>query len=293
MRTFKRILKWVGIVLLVLVLILAVWIGPRTYSALNPSHEHDRVAPAIPASFPHPAVLVFSKTNGFRHDDAIKAGGVMFRELAAKNGWSVFQTENGAVFTPELLSRFQAVVWSNASGDVLADDQRAALRGWIENGGGFVAIHAAGDSSHKFWGWYTSDVIGAKFVGHSLWPHLAQATVHVEAAGHPVMAGLPAAWNREDEWYSFDRSVRGKPGFRVLATVDEATYKRGGPGSAKLAMGKDHPIVWAHCLAKGRVLYSALGHTGESYDEAPFRTLVTNAVIWAMRREPCDVEKAE
>jgi len=293
MRTFKRILKWFGIVLLVLVLILAVWIGPMTYSALYPSHEHDKVAPAVPASFPHPAVLVFSKTNGFRHDEAIKAGEAMFRELAAQNGWSVYQTENGAVFTPDVLSRFQAVVWSNASGDVLADDQRAALRSWIENGGGFVAIHAAGDSSHEFWAWYTSEVIGAKFVGHSLWPHLAQATVNVEATAHPVMAGLPAIWTREDEWYSFDRSVRDKPGFRVLATLDESTYKRGGPGSAKLTMGKDHPIVWAHCLGKGRVLYSALGHTGESYSEAPFRRLVTNAVAWAMVREPCNAEKAE
>ena len=293
MRTFKQTLKWIGIVLLVLVLILAVWIGPRTYSALNPSREHDKMAPAVPDSFPHPAVLVFSKTNGFRHDEAIEAGNAMFRELAVQNGWSVYQTENGAVFSPELLTRFKAVVWSNASGDVLAGDQRAVLRSWIENGGGFVAIHAAGDGSHEFWGWYTSEVIGTKFVGHSLWPHLAQATVNIEAGDHPAMAGLPAIWIREDEWYSFDRSVRGKPGFRVLATLDESTYERGGPGSDKLTMGKDHPILWARCLAKGRVLYSAMGHTGESFGETQMRRLVTNAVTWAMGREPCNAEKAE
>ncbi len=293
MRTFKKILKWALIALLVLVLGLALWIGPMTYSALYPSHEHDKVQPAVPASFPQPAVLVFSKTNGFRHGEAIDASKPMFRELAAKQGWSVFETDNGAVASPELLSRFQVVVWNNASGDMLSDPQRAALRAWIEAGGGFIAIHAAGDSSHESWAWYVSDVIGAKFVGHSLWPHLAMATVHVEGGGHPVVAGLPGVWNREDEWYSFDHSVRSNPGFRVLATLDEDTYKRGGPGSAKLAMGKDHPIVWSHCLAKGRVLYSALGHTGESYAEVPFRTLVTNAITWAMRREPCDAAKRE
>lgn len=293
MRMIWPILKWLLIALLLLAVALAIWIGPQAYSALYPSHEHDKVAPALPASFPHPAVLVFSKTNGFRHDEAIPAGNAMFRELAAKQGWSLYQTENGAVFTPELLSRFQAVVWSNASGDVLSADQRAALRGWIENGGGFTGIHAAGDSSHEFWGWYTAEMIGAKFVGHSLWPHLATATVQVEGNGHPVMAGLPAAWKREDEWYSFDRSVRGNKAFRVLATLDEATYERGGPGAAKLAMGKDHPIVWSRCLAKGRVLYSALGHTGASYSEPHFRTLVANAVTWAMRREPCDPVRGE
>jgi type 1 glutamine amidotransferase len=107
------------------------------------------------------------------------------------------------------------------------------------------------------------------------------------------MAGLPTVWIREDEWYSFDRSVRGKPGFRVLATVDESTYKRGGPGSAKLTMGKDHPVVWARCLGKGRVLYSAMGHTAESFGEPAMRQLVTNAVTWAQHSEPCNPEKVE
>jgi hypothetical protein len=82
-RTLKQILKWVLIALLLVILVLAIWIGPRTYSALFPSHEHDTVAPAVPASFPLGAVLVFSKTNGFRHNEAIAAGSTMFRELAA------------------------------------------------------------------------------------------------------------------------------------------------------------------------------------------------------------------
>ena len=293
MGALLRILKWILIGLLVTVIGLAIWIGPQTYDALYPSREHDKAAPAVPASFPKPAVLIFSKTNGFRHDEAIVAAGPMFRELAAKQGWSVYETENGAVFSSDVLSRFKVVVFGNASGDMLSNDQRAALQGWIEAGGGFVGIHAAGDASHKDWPWYYNQVIGTNFVGHSLWPHLAMATIHVEAVDHPVMAGLPAVWKREDEWYSFDKSVRGKQGFRVLARLDETTYERGGPGSAKLSMGKDHPIIWSHCQAKGRVLYSALGHTGESYGETPFRTLVTNAVTWAMRSEPCDPAKGD
>lgn len=293
MRIVRRLLKWLLIALLLIAVGLAIWIGPQAYSALHPSHEHDKVAPTVPAVFPHPAVLVFSKTNGFRHDEAIVAGNAMFRELGAKQGWSVFETENGAVFTPELLSRFQAVVWANVSGDALSNDQRGALRAWIEAGGGFVAIHGSGGDFVYDWKWYGDELLGAQFIGHTLWPHITQASVRIEAADHPVMAGLPAVWNREDEWYSFDRSVRGRPGFRVLATLDEASYKRGGPGSAKLAMGKDHPIVWSRCLAKGRVLYSALGHTGASYSEPNFRKLVTNAVTWAMRREPCDAARSD
>jgi type 1 glutamine amidotransferase len=211
----------------------------------------------------------------------------MFRELARQNGWSVYETENGAVHSPELLSRFKAVVWSNASGDNLSVPQRTALQAYIENGGGFIGIHAAGDSSHEDWDWYVKDIIGTRFVGHSLWPHLAQATIHVQGKDHPAMAGLPPKWIRTDEWYSFNSSVRGK-GYTVLATLDEATYERGGPGSDKLAMGKDHPIIWSHCQGKGRVFYSALGHTGESFAEPEMRKLITNAVGWVKTETPCD-----
>ncbi len=282
----KRVFKWVGIVLLLIILALALWIGPMAYSALYPSHEHDRVPPMVPASFPKPAILIFSKTNGFRHDEAVIAANAMFRDLAKQNGWSVYETENGAVHSPELLARFKAVVWSNASGDVLSNEQRAALKAYIENGGGFIGIHAAGDSSHEDWGWYAKELIGTHFVGHSLWPHLAQADIHVEQADHPAMTGLPAKWSRTDEWYSFDKSVRAK-GYAVLATLDEATYERGGPGSDKLSMGKDHPIIWSHCQGKGRALYSALGHTGEAFAEPEMRRLITNAVDWAMTQSLC------
>ncbi len=288
MQGVKRVFKWIGILLLLAIIGLALFIGPMAYRALYPSHVHESVAPNVPAKFANPAILVFSKTNGFRHDEAIDAANVMFRELAKENGWSVFETENGAVHSPELLSRFKVVVWSNASGDNLSIEQRAALKAFIENGGGFIGIHAAGDSSHEDWDWYVKEIIGTRFVGHSLWPHLAQATVNVEGGDHPAMAGLPAKWVRTDEWYSFDSSVRAK-GFAVLATVDEATYERGGPGSDKLTMGKDHPIIWSHCQGKGRTLYSALGHTGEAFAEPGMRKLIVNAVDWAMTDKPCDV----
>lgn len=287
MQTVKRVLKWVSIGLLIIILGLALWIGPKAYRALHPKHDHETVRPNVPASFPKPAILIFSKTNGFRHDEGIAGASAMFRQLAQKNGWSVYETENGAVHAPELLARFKAVVWSNASGDNLSVPQRAALQAYIENGGGFIGIHAAGDNSHEDWDWYVKDIIGTRFVGHSLWPHLAQATIHVEGGDHPAMAGLPAKWIRTDEWYSFDRSVRGK-GYTVLATLDEATYERGGPGSDKLAMGKDHPIIWSHCQGKGRVFYSALGHTGESFAEPEMKKLITNAVNWVKTETPCD-----
>ena len=53
-------------------------------------------------------------------------------------------------------------------------------------------------------------------------------------------------------------------------------------------MGNDHPIIWSHCQGKGRVLYSALGHSGEAFAEPEMRKFITNSVNWAMTQTPCD-----
>ena len=240
--------------------------------------------PALPANLPRPAILVFSKTNAFRHEQAIPAANALFAGFARDNGWGYFQTENGATFDPKLLAGFDAVVFNNVSGDVFTPAQREALKGFIQGGGGFIGIHAAGDNSHEVWPWYLDNVIGTTFIGHPMKPQFQQATVRVEDAGHPAMRGLPPEWQRTDEWYSFDKSPRGG-NTHVLATLDERTYNPEGPMGQDLRMGRDHPIVWWRCIGKGPVLYSALGHTAESYAEPAYRALLLGALRWSLGLE--------
>ena len=128
-----------------------------------------------------------------------------------------------------------------------------------------------------------NEVIGTVFTQHTMKPQFQKATVHVEGAGHPATQGLPASWQRTEEWYSFDKSPRGK-GYGILVTVDEKTYNPEGMFGKNLRMG-DHPMVWWHCTGKGRVLYSAFGHRAEAYAEPEYRTLLTNAVIWAVHQQ--------
>src|SRR5260370_42570233 len=56
------------------------------------------------------------------------------------------------------------------------------------------------------------------------------------------------------------RTPRNKPGFHILATVDEKSYEPG-----RTSMGADHPLIWWHCVGKGHELYSALGHAAGTY----------------------------
>lgn len=258
---------------------------------------YETTPPQLPADIKRPAILVFSKTNGFRHGESIPVATAMFDTMAKEKGWGIYQTENGATFSPAILARFDAVVFNNVSGDVFTPEQRAAFKAYLENGGGFVGVHASGgDFSYK-WDWYVNDLIGAQFIGHPIDPQFQKALVRVEDRTHPATKHLSETWERVDEWYSFDTSVR-KSGFTILATLDETSYSPKAMFGEDISMGKDHPIVWWHCIGKGRALYSGLGHTPESYREPAYIQMLTGAVSWAMKQEgegcaPADPAKTE
>ena len=281
MRLVRRIALWTLGVFAAVVIVLAILAAPIAYRVFHGLDRYEATPPSLPAILKQPAILVFSKTNGFRDDPAIDASNAMFREIGTARGWTMVFSENGAVFNPAQLALFKAVVWNNASGDVLTPDQRQAFRSYLENGGGFVGVHGAGGDPNYRWRWYVDELIGAQFIGHTMWPHRQRAFVHVEDPTGPIMAGLPRIWVREDEWYSFDRSVQAK-GYHVLATVDERTYVPHGLLNENIRMGRDHPIIWSHCVGRGRAFFSALGHFPATYSAEPLhRQMLADAVAWA------------
>jgi type 1 glutamine amidotransferase len=289
-RKILRLAGWLLLLLAVLIGLGAWWNWDNIQRHfLGGVKVYETTSPALPAEIKRPALLVFSKTNGYRHEDSIAAAGKLLEELAAQNGWGVYRTENGAVFNAANLARFDAVVFNNVSGDVFTPDQRAAFKAFVENGGGFVGFHASGGDFSYAWDWYRDTLIGAQFIGHPLNPQFQQGRIVVETKDHPATSTLPAEWSHTDEWYSFDRSVRGKPGFTVLATLDEASFANHRMKilwmSTDLVMGKDHPIAWSHCVGQGRVFYSAPGHLPAVYAVPEYRTLLTGALRWALKLE--------
>ena len=259
----------------------------NAWRATHPRSHYDTEPVALPADLPEPALLLFTKTNGFRHEEAIPAGVALIQAIAKQRGWSVFHTESGAAFTPENLSRVSVAVWHQVSGDVLDDAQKQALRSWIEAGGGWVGIHGAGGDSFYAWPWYEDVLVGALFIGHPMGPQFQQAKLVVEDRTHPATRELPASFVHDEEWYSFDQSVRAK-GYRVLATVDESSYSprlKFLGADRDLRMGADHPVIWSHCAGRGRVFYSALGHQAKSYALPEMEHLLEGAIAWASRLE--------
>jgi type 1 glutamine amidotransferase len=222
-------------------------------------------------------VLVFSKTLMYRHA-SITNGIAMLKKLAAENQFAVDATEASSVFTPENLARYKAIVFLSTSGDVLNDGQQDAFKDFIETGGGLVAIHAgvAGEvATEGTWPWYV-EMFCTDFANHKA---IERATVHVEDRTNASTAHLPGEWSRVDEWYNFNRSPRGQ--VHVLASLDEKSFHGG-------TMGGDHPVAWCKRIGRGRLWYTALGHTAASYTEPEFVQHVLGGIHIAAGLKPAD-----
>ncbi|HKQ26186.1 MAG TPA: ThuA domain-containing protein [Burkholderiales bacterium] len=212
------------------------------------------------------AVLVFSKTAGYRHD-SIPSGIAAIRALGEQNDFGVDASEDAAVFNDESLARYKVVVFLSTSGDVLNPGEQAAFEKFIQRGGGFVGIHSATDTEYD-WPWY-GDLVGNYFRRH---PVIQSARLKVIDPSHRSTRQLPIEWPRTDEWYDFQHDL--DPDITVLIRIDEKTYKGG-------RMGADHPISWYQTYDGGRAWYTAIGHTPESYKEPLFLEHLLGGVTWA------------
>jgi type 1 glutamine amidotransferase len=219
-------------------------------------------------------VLVFTKTEGFRHesiDDGVRA----IRELGARNGFTVTRTEDPARL--EGLDRFRVLVFLSTTSDVLEAPQEAAVERFVRGGGGWVGVHAAADTEYG-WPFMAELLGGAHFDSH---PPIQPAEIEVEDRRHPSTRHLGRRWARTDEWYAFRANPR--PQARILLRLDESSYDPGESG-----MGAEHPIAWCRDLGRGRAWYTGLGHTRESYAERDFRRHLLGGILSTAGEAPAD-----
>ncbi|MEG2805764.1 ThuA domain-containing protein [Stenotrophomonas sp.] len=221
---------------------------------------------AAHAAMPAERVLVFTRTEQFRHD-SIPTAIATLRAVAAAEGMSADASEAATDFTPSNLARYRVVVFASTTGDVLDDAQQAALEGFIRAGGGFVGVHAAADTEYD-WPWY-GQLVGAWFQVHP--PGLQDSRVQPERKGR----ARGKAWPIRDELYNYRDNPR--PRVQVVATVDESLYRGG-------TLGADHPITWCHAFDGGRSWYTGLGHDEAVYRDPNFIAQVRQGLRYAAGR---------
>ena len=242
----------------------------------RPAPTLDTAPPMLP-ELGRPAVLIISKTNGYRHDSIAQAVPAV-EALVRARGWSSYATENAAVFNPRDLAKFDVIVFANASGDIYDPGQRAAFQGWIARGGGFVGLHSAGDGSHP--DWFVTMRGNGEFTGHPGGAGQFQtAEIAVTDRSHPATRHLPERWRWTDEFYSWDAPPAADA--QVLATLDESGMRL----EPKLRMGDAHALIWWRCEGRARIFFSALGHQAEAWTDPAHLKMVDGAIGWAARRE--------
>jgi len=211
-------------------------------------------------------ILIFSKTNGYRHE-SIEAGIAAIKKLGATNNFAVDATEDSLYLTDINLKKYKTILFLSTTGTVLGKNQELALQNFIHNGGGFVGIHAATDCEYE-WPWYTK-MIGGQFESH---PKIQEAKLTVVNKTHLSTKHLPVIWERKDEWYNFQKL---NPDVTVLLKIDETSYTGG-------KNGDNHPMAWYHSFEGGKIFYTELGHTVESYNEPLFLQHVLGGIQYSL-----------
>jgi hypothetical protein len=218
-------------------------------------------------------VLIFSHTTGYRHD-SIEAGVAAMVRLVRAQGLEPVASEAPAAFD-DLKGYAAVILLSNTTdpkkpeSEWLVGMRREELQRFVRRGGGVVAIHAAADS-HYGWPWYTR-MIGGRFASHP--PGTPGGRLRRVTRAHPAAKAMPDRFERADEWYNFDDH---DPEAQLLVTLD--------PQSIGAGDVNPNPVSWAKEFEGGRVFYTAMGHTAESYGEPLFLNHVAGGLRWATRR---------
>ncbi|TAK24573.1 MAG: ThuA domain-containing protein [Chloroflexota bacterium] len=136
----------------------------------------------------------------------------------------------------------------------LSDAQADGLYGAVRGGIGFVGIHGTG--------WWIGGEAVKLTGGAANWhPPGLEFTVKVDAADHPIMAGI-SDFIVNDEIYmsAWDPSVS------VLASASWNNQAL--------------PMAWTHAYGKGRVFFTTLGHGPNTFEVAAVQRMLANAVGW-------------
>ena len=230
----------------------------------------------LPAS--KPVVWAAGKTKvlviggGSSHDFEKFFGGTDVATLTAA-GFSVNYTEDRDQAAAEIGKADVAVISVNRQFfDTPA--YRKALADFAASGKGLVMLHPGTWYAYAQWPELNATIVGGGARGHD---RIARFSVNAVKPDHPVMNGVPASFEVEDELYYMnaeqDKIPAGTAPIEVLAET-----------SPSVRFKQPHPSVWITTHSTARIVGVALGHDERVHDLQAFKTLLVNAVSWAGRK---------
>ncbi|NOW46324.1 hypothetical protein FHW96_002484 [Novosphingobium sp. SG751A] len=175
------------------------------------------------------------------------------------------------------LDYFDAVLFYTNGDTTLSPQQKQDLLDYVaKDGKGFIGIHTATATATN-WPEY-GEMLGGVFDNHP-WM-ISDAKIIVERPGFPAMKGLKTGMVLKDEHYQMLPNPYSRDKVDVLARIDTSSVNMAAPMVHR--KDGDFPVAWIKSYGQGRVFYSGLGHTDASWDDPRIRTMVLEAVKWAV-----------
>ena len=208
---------------------------------------------------------------GDRYHSPVYAREGIARVLLAENIPVTF-IEDVTALNAESLGRHQLLIilrdgmnWPNGYDKPpvmwMTDAQQQAVWDFVQNGGGFLALHNA-QGIYPPGGLYYK-LFGGDYGGH---PPPYRFTVRVEDKRHPITAGV-------EDFEIFDEQ------HTVKYYLDREHLLLRSISPANL----EAPAGWWRDAGQGRFCYLAPGHTPEALGHPMMQRLMRNAVNWLLR----------
>ena len=244
------------------------------FAAMNGAVQHD-------ANRPAPKLILVTQAVGFVHDVVKRDNGPSrvertFDELSRRTGlFTVDWTEDVTTLTPERIRQARLIVFFTTGDLPFTDAQFDAFEQWIQDGGGFLAIHCATDTlaNHPRY----PKIVGAKFDGHP-WNADATVTIKVHEPGWEATKPYAPDHTLTEEIYKykdFDPSQ-----VRVLMSLDMSR--------TELKEPRHVPVAWCREYGRGKVFYTELGHRDDVWASARYQAHLVGAIRWLLGQDERD-----
>jgi type 1 glutamine amidotransferase len=229
-------------------------------------------------------VLVVSETKGFEHDSIPDAMANIWRMGHDTKLWeATLRTDTELITKKNIPNRnvknleyFDTLVFASTTGELdLSQDQKTDMMSFIKDDGkGFVGIHAAADTNYN-WPEY-GEMLGGWFDQHP-WMTF-EAPIINEEPQFPATRHFPHAFTKRDEIYQIKNWSRDK--VNVLLSLDASKLDYNNPRVHR--QDHDFAVAWSKMYGNGRVFYSTLGHTKESWDDPDIQKMYFEAIKWVL-----------
>jgi uncharacterized protein len=197
-----------------------------------------------------------------------KASADVVANMLARQGFAVTLSDTTAAFADPTLGAHNLIV-PMITMSTIEKPELEGLTSAVRAGTGLAGCHGMmcdafrNEPEYQF-------MTGGQWVSHP--GNIIDYQVNITATDDPIMAGLTDFDYRSEQYY-----MHVDPSNRVLATT-----RFTGDHLADVA-GVVMPVVWTRHYGKGRVFYSALGHTSAEFAVPEMATIFERGALWASR----------